>query len=89
MDGNEWIESTPEELAELRQVTLRAIRERPQLRPDESEAGWRDDPSGSGLRWNDKTGEFDDSLFVHVAPRRPRTRPPDTPNGAVVEGGGR
>jgi hypothetical protein len=45
-----------------------AVRERPPLRQAELDAGWREDPGGSGLRRNLITGEWDDSCFVHVAP---------------------
>lgn len=47
---------------------VRAVRERPPLTQAELEAGWRADPSG--LRHNEIT-EWDDSCFVHIAPRGP------------------
>ena len=51
---------------------VRAVRERAPLTEAELAAGWRDDPSGSGLRRNEITGEWDDTCFVHLAPSRPR-----------------
>jgi hypothetical protein len=49
---------------------VRAVEERPPLSQAELDAGWREHPGG--LRENVITGEWDDSCFVHVAPRRPR-----------------
>ena len=58
-------------LLAAREEAVRAVRERAPLTEAELAAGWRDDPSGSGLRHNEITGEWDDTCFVHVAPRRP------------------
>jgi hypothetical protein len=51
---------------------VQAVRERPPVTETELTAGWREDPSGSGLRHNEITGEWDDTCFVHLAPIRPR-----------------
>ena len=50
---------------------VQAVRTRPPLSPAERAAGWTSDPAGSGLRHNTITGEWDDSCFVHLAPKRP------------------
>ncbi len=51
---------------------IQAVRERAPLADAELAAGWSEDPAGSCLRLNVVTGEWDDTCFVHVAPRRAR-----------------
>jgi hypothetical protein len=60
-----------EEFLAARDEAAAAIKERAPLTPEEIAEGWSEDPV-SGLRMNSVTGEFDDSHFVHVGPRRPR-----------------
>lgn len=75
-DESEFHEVDPEEFAERWEPAQRAVRERPPFTEAEIEAGWREDPGGSGLRPNELTGELGDSSFVHVAPRRPSREHP-------------
>lgn len=67
-DRRQWRRATLDEFlaAHVRAVT--AIEERPPLTAAEQEAGWREDPGGSGLRVNEQTGELDDSCFVSHPP---------------------
>jgi hypothetical protein len=53
-----------------RSSATEAVQRRAPLTQAEVAAGWTEDPL-SGLRLNTVTGGWDDSLFVHVAPRRP------------------
>lgn len=61
----------PETFVAAWERAVQAVRERPPLTEAEVAAGWREDPSGSGLRHNEITGEWDDSCFVGLAPTRP------------------
>ena len=71
-DSTTLQEVDPTTFLEAWEEALHAVRERPPLTQAELDAGWRDDPAGTGLRRNEVTGEWDDSCFVHLAPRRPR-----------------
>ena len=77
-DDVEFVEVTREEFAQAWEEALYAVRERPSLTRAEIDAGWRED--AGGLRRNVRTGEWDDSCFVHLAARRPR---PTTPGNEV------
>jgi hypothetical protein len=73
-DANQFIAVDPKTFLAAWEEAGQAVRERSQLSGATVAGGWREDPSGSGLRQNDATGEWDDSCFVHVAPIRPATR---------------
>lgn len=53
-----------------RSKATKAVRDRAPLTQAEVAAGWTADPL-SGLRLNTVTGEWDDSYFAHVTPKRP------------------
>ena len=53
-----------------RSAAARAVRERAPLTETKLATGWGEDPA-SGLRRNVLTSEWDDTSFVHMAPKRP------------------
>ena len=64
----------PETFLAAWERAVQALRERPPLTETELTASWREDPSGSGLRHNEITGEWDNTHFRHLAPNRSRPR---------------
>jgi hypothetical protein len=69
-DPERFREVDPETFLAAWEKAVRAVRERPPLTQAEINVGWRED--ASALRWNIRTDEWDDTHFVHLAPRRPR-----------------
>jgi hypothetical protein len=71
-DAIRFVTTDPETFLAALERAAQAVEERPPLTGAEVTAGWREDPSGSGQRHNEITGEWDDSCFMHLAPIRPR-----------------
>lgn len=69
-DPRRFREVDPETFLVALEKAVHTVRDRPPLTRAELDAGWRED--ASGLRWNLNTDEWDDTYFVHLAPRRPR-----------------
>ena len=72
-DPNRFREVDAEMFLAAWEKAVRAVKERPPLTQAEQEAGWQEDPGRGGLRRNTHTGEWDDTCFVHLQPRRPPT----------------
>jgi hypothetical protein len=67
-DPMRFREVDPDTFSAAWEKAVHAVRERPPLTQAEIDAGWRHD--ASGLRWNIYTDEWDDTYFIHLAPRR-------------------